>query len=99
MKNFLTTTLCYIIAITVVAGQRLLPVLITTVRFIWELMLEPEPAPALASVLPLPVTPVPPVKPAKTATVKTSTTSKPRTTRKRTTKPSLTTSKSTLPAA
>jgi len=90
MKYFLTTTLCYILAIAVVTAERLLPVLITASRFIWELMIEPEPAPALASVVPLPVTPVPSVEPVKTAPVKTSTTSKPRTTRKRATKTAVT---------
>lgn len=94
MKNFLLTFTCYTIAIPVVISQRyLLPVLDTTARYLWSLLVEPEQAPTLAAVVPLPVTPVPSVQPDEAAPVKaavkrtrktsTAKTTTPRTTRRR----------------
>ena len=94
MKNFLLTFTCYTITIPVVISQRyLLPVLDTAARYLWSLLVEPEQAPTLAAVVPLPVTPVPSVQPDEAAPVKaavkrtrkTSTTkaTTPRTTRRR----------------
>lgn len=70
MKNFLLNTICYILAITVAIGQRLLPVLDTSAQYLWSLLVEPEQAPVLATVLPLPVTPVPVVQPEEATPVK-----------------------------
>lgn len=101
MKNFLLNTICYILAITVAIGQRLLPLLDTSARYLWELLVEPEQAPVLAAVLPLPVTPLPVVQPEEATpvkavakqlktstqtTAKPSASAKPRAVRKRTTK-------------
>lgn len=71
MKNFLLTFTCYAIAIPVVISQRyLLPVLDTTARYLWSLLVEPEQEPTLAAVVPLPVAPVPSVEPDEASPVK-----------------------------
>jgi len=70
MNNTLTTALAYTIAIPVALGTRLLPVLDTTARYLWSLLVEPEQAPAITAVVPLPVTPVPAVQPVESTPVK-----------------------------
>ena len=87
MKNFLLTFTCYTIAIPIVIGQRyLLPALDTTTRYLWSLLVEPEQAPTLAAVVPLPTVQPDEAPPVKAAVKRKRTSSTKATTRKRTTK-------------
>ena len=87
MNPTLTTILCYLIAVPIAIGMRILPVLTTSAGYLWALLTEPEAEPMLATVVPLPVARIPAVEPKEATPVKaTKKTSTPRTTRKRTTK-------------
>ena len=93
MKDTLITAAAFAVAIPVALGTRLLPLLETTARYLWDILVEPPQA-VLATVVPMPVSvsttveaidEAPVVKQEKTSTAKATTK---RTVRKRATKTS-----------